>query len=370
MITFTINRNNFLESIQNIIGVVERRSSSSNQILNHVLIEASEGKIVFTSTDLQVQMTSETTISEKELNFSATAPAKKLYEIARSLDDENISITIEDEGLAINSSSSNFKLKTLPANDFLLFDSIEEDVTFSISQKELRNKFLKTHFAILSSESPDRPYLRGMLIETSPNKLVIYAADGHRLNRSTSEIDKKAVDEARFVVPKKAIQELLRTLTDEGHVKVSFSDNRAFFDMGLTTLTTSLIAGGVPDYTRYMPPEPLISIHLEADRLLSALKRVSILSNESVGGIWLDINNDVITLSSENPEQDSAIETIMVEDTKEQLNIGFKASYLIDAIQACKSGVVSIGLIDNKKGATITTPADPETVLVVMPMRL
>ena len=86
--------------------------------------------------------------------------------------------------------------------------------------------------------------------------------------------------------------------------------------------------------------------------------------------IWLDINNDVITLSSENPEQDSAIETIMVEDTKEQLNIGFKASYLIDAIQACKSGVVSIGLIDNKKGATITTPADPETVLVVMPMRL
>ena len=115
MITFTINRNNFLESIQNIIGVVERRSSSSNQILSHVLIEASDGQIVFTSTDLEVQMTSETTIREKELSFSVTAPAKKLFEIARSLDDENISITIEDEGLAINSSSSNFKLKTLPA---------------------------------------------------------------------------------------------------------------------------------------------------------------------------------------------------------------------------------------------------------------
>ena len=370
MITFTINRNNLIESVADIIGVVERRSSSSNQILNHLLIEASDGKIIFTSSDHEVQMRSETTINEKELSFSVSAPAKKLFEIARSLDDENISITIDDDDLAINSSSSNFKLKTLPANDFILFESIEEGLTFSISQSELRNKFLKTHFAILQSESQDRPYLRGMLIETSPNKLVLYAADGHRLNRATADIDKKSVEEAKFVVPKKAIQELLRTLKDEGLVKVNFSGNRAVFDMGLTTLTTSLIAGGAPDYTRYMPSEPKISIHLDSDRLLSALKRVSILSNASVGGIWLDIDNDVITLSSENPEQDSATETIMVEDTKKQLNIGFRAAYLIEAIQACKSGVVSLGLTDNKKGATITAPADPETVLLVMPMRL
>jgi len=370
MITFTINRNDLLHSIQAIIGVVERRSSASNQILNHVLIEASNGRIVFTSTDYEVQITAETSIKEKDEAFSITAPAKKLFEIAKSLDEENISITISDQDLAITSSSSKFKLKTLPANDFMLFDSPEEGVKFSISQSEIRDKLLKTHFAILSGDSEERPYLKGMLIETSPSKLVVYGCDGHRVNRAAAALDKKSVDEGRFVVPKKAIQELLRTLKDDGDMSVNLSDNRAVFDMGDTTLTTTLIASVVPDYSKHIPTEPPISIHLDSDRLLSALKRVSILSNESVGGIWLDVNNDVITLSSENPEQDSATETIMIEDTNKQLTVGFKAAYLIDAIQAFKSGVVSLGLTDNKKGATITTPADPGTVLLVMPMRL
>ena len=86
--------------------------------------------------------------------------------------------------------------------------------------------------------------------------------------------------------------------------------------------------------------------------------------------VQFDIENTKITISSENPEQEQAVEDLNIDDTGIKLSIGFNVSYLIDAISACQGEIVRLGLHDENSSALIRAPSDPESKYVVMPMRL
>ena len=172
------------------------------------------------------------------------------------------------------------------------------------------------------------------------------------------------------IVPRKAIQELTRSLSDEKECKVSIVDNQASFSFSQVSLTTKLIDGTFPDYNRVIPAETTTNIMLDTKILKPALQRVSILANEKFRGVRIDIDNNKIIISSENPEQEQAVEDIDIDDTNVKLSIGFNVSYLIDAVNACSGELVTLGVNDENTSALITDPSDPNTKYVVMPMRL
>ena len=147
-------------------------------------------------------------------------------------------------------------------------------------------------------------------------------------------------------------------------------DNQASFSYSSVTLTTKLIDGTFPDYNRVIPSETRTNILLDTKLLKPALQRVSILANEKFRGVRIDIINNKITISSENPEQEQAVEELDIDETGVKISIGFNVSYLIDAVNACSGELVSMGVNDDSTSALITDPSDPNTKYVVMPMRL
>jgi DNA polymerase-3 subunit beta len=366
MNNITINSNTLSRALQNVIGVIERKQTMP--ILGHVLIENKKGKLTLTGTDLEVQIQAHTNIDDKQNNVIATAPGRKLYDIIRSLDDKEIIIEFNDSNIVIKSQNSKFKLQTLPPNEFPLFEPGSKETSFVIKQANLKNLLQKTHFAMAQQDV--RFYLNGLLLEIAPNKLVSVGTDGHRLARTVASVDKAQLDEANFIIPRKAVQEVQRIIGDEGDAKLSFSDNQATFNLNKVTLTTKQIDGSFPDYNRVIPDETAIKILIKASKIKPALQRVSILANEKFKGVRVDINNEKLTISSENPEQESGSETITIDDTQQTLSVGFNVSYLIDAVSACDGDLVSIGLNDENTSALITDPTDPEAKFVVMPMRL
>jgi len=366
MNNITINSDTFSKALQNVIGVIERKQTMP--ILGHVLIENKKGELTLTGTDLEVQIQSHTNIGDDRGNVIATAPGRKLYDIIRSLDNKEINIEFNDSSVVVKSENSNFKLQSLPPNEFPLFESDSKETSFVIKQTKLKNLFQKTHFAMAQQDV--RFYLNGLLLETSPNKLVSVGTDGHRLARTVTSVDKTQLEESSFIIPRKAVQEVQRIIGDEGDSKLSFSDNQATFALNDVTLTTKQIDGSFPDYNRVIPDETTIKVLIKAANIKPVLQRVSILANEKFKGVRVDINNENLTISSENPEQESASETIKIDDTQQTLSVGFNVSYLIDAISACDGDLVSIGLNDENTSALITDPTDPEAKFVVMPMRL
>lgn len=366
MNTITINSNELSKAIQNIVGVVERKQTMP--ILSHILIECKKDVLTFTSTDLEVQLSTQIKLKPGAVDFITTAPGRKLHEIIRSLDNADLTISITDSDLTIESSRSKFKLQSLAPNEFPLFDATAEETFFVVKQPVLKTLFQRTHFAMAQQDV--RFYLNGLLLKTSPNTLTSVGTDGHRLAKSTAKIDKSKLSESSFIVPRKAIQEAQRIVEEQGDAKITLTDNQATFDFNNVKLITKLIDGSFPDYGRVIPPDTTINILIKAENIKPALQRVSILANEKFKGVRIDINDKDLTVSSENPEQEKAKETIDIDSTGQTLSVGFNVSYLIDAISACDGELVNIGLNDENSSALITDPTDPESKFVVMPMRL
>ncbi len=360
-----INSEEFVAHLTSIVGVVDRKQTMP--ILGHVLIAGQSGEITLTATDLEVQISSSFKANISE-DFSITLPGRKLFDILRSLGNTDVEIVSNDDAVTLKTAKSKFSLQQLPANEFPLFEKPDGEQAFNMPQTDLASLLNKTQFAMAQQDV--RFYLNGLLLEINSESLNVVGTDGHRLAKTNLAIDKKSIIEQSCIVPRKAIQELTRSLSESKECKVSLVDNQASFAFSSITLTTKLIDGNFPDYNRVIPAETNTNIMLDTSVIKPALQRVSILANEKFKGVRIDIKKDKITISSENPEQEQAVEEIDIDDSGADLSMGFNVSYLIDAVNACKGELVNLGVNDENTSALITDPSDPNTKYVVMPMRL
>ena len=379
-----INTHTLRNALQDITGVVSK--DLSMPILSHVLIEKNDKQINITGTNLEMQITVKADFLESDEFDPSTVSGRKLYEIVRSLDDQNIQISTTKNRLILKTNNSSFKLSTLPANNFPTFDDLKPLETFTINQAQLLDLLNKTSFSMASN--PDvRFILCGLLLEVTPNNLTAVATDAHRLAISSTHLEKKQINNINCIVPRKAVLELIRILQGDKEAKVSVGSNQIRVDFKDLNFISKLMDGKFPaGYKAVIPTTATIEVLLEKQNIRSALQRVSILANEKFKGVRIDASNKTIILSSENPEQEEAKETIEHQsDAAEQNKVvaGFNAGYLIEAINACSGDEIIMGLNGPKEapgqdatkktkteGTLIFSPSDGNTKYVVMPYNI
>ena len=379
-----INTHTLRNALQDITGVVSK--DLSMPILSHVLIEKNDKQINITGTNLEMQITVKADFLESDEFDPITVSGRKLYEIVRSLDDQNIQISTTKNRLILKTNNSSFKLSTLPANNFPTFDDLKPLETFTINQAQLLDLLNKTSFSMASN--PDvRFILCGLLLEITPNNLTAVATDAHRLAISSTHLEKKQINNINCIVPRKAVLELIRILQGDKEAKVSVGSNQIRVDFKDLNFISKLMDGKFPaGYKAVIPTTATLEVLLEKQNIRSALQRVSILANEKFKGVRIDASNKTIILSSENPEQEEAKETIEHQaDATEQNKVvaGFNAGYLIEAINACSGDEIIMGLNGPKEapgqdatkktkteGTLIFSPSDGNTKYVVMPYNI
>ena len=379
-----INTHTLRNALQDITGVVSK--DLSMPILSHVLIEKNDKQINITGTNLEMQITVKADFLESDEFDPITVSGRKLYEIVRSLDEQNIQISTTKNRLILKTNNSSFKLSTLPANNFPTFDDLKPLETFTINQAQLLDLLNKTSFSMASN--PDvRFILCGLLLEITPNNLTAVATDAHRLAISSTHLEKKQINNIDCIVPRKAVLELIRILQGDKEAKVSVGSNQIRVDFKDLNFISKLMDGKFPaGYKAVIPTTATIEVLLEKQNIRSALQRVSILANEKFKGVRIDASNKTIILSSENPEQEEAKETIEHQsDAAEQNKVvaGFNAGYLIEAINACSGDEIIMGLNGPKEapgqdatkktkteGTLIFSPSDGNTKYVVMPYNI
>ena len=379
-----INTNTLRNALHDIIGVVSK--DLSMPILSHVLIEKKKKQINITGTNLEMQITVKVDFLESDEFDPITVSGRKLYEIVRSLDDQNLQISTSKSRLILKTNNSSFKLSTLPANNFPTFEEAKFLETFTIKQTQLLDLLNKTSFSMASN--PDvRFILCGLLLEITPNNLTAVATDAHRLAISSKHLDKKQINNISCIVPRKAILELIRVLQGNREARVSVGSNQIRVDFKDLNFISKLMDGKFPaGYKAVIPTTATIEVLLEKQNIRSALQRVSILANEKFKGVRIEATNETIILSSENPEQEEAKETIEHQSGSTEQNkviAGFNAGYLIEAINACSGEEIVMGLNGPKEspeksaarktkteGTLIFSPSDSNTKYVVMPYNL
>ncbi|MET0049618.1 MAG: DNA polymerase III subunit beta [Candidatus Thiodiazotropha sp.] len=361
------DRENLLEPLQKISGVVERRQTLP--ILANILVNASQGRLNLTATDLEVELKTSTQ-AECTGDADFTLPARKLLDICKALPDSaQVTLDVSDDKVKIQSGKSRFTLSVLPANDYPIIEPTPSSTVLTLKESILCNLIENTQFAMAQQDV--RYYLNGMLLELDKNDIRTVATDGHRLAMSQK---KQALEEPanlQVILPRKAVIELSRLLTNQDkEIKVELSNSYIKVLLEHSVFTSKLIDGRFPEYQRVMPTNSDKEVEAEKLSLKQSLTRASILSNEKYRGIRFHLKSNVLQLQAHNPEQEESEEELEVNYEGEELKIGFNVGYLLDAISAIKEETVIIELKDTNSSALIYGKDNQDTKYVVMPMRI
>lgn len=359
-------RETILKPLQTVVGVVERRQTMP--ILSNVLLTAQGGKLGITATDLEVEMVAEAEV-KVEAKGEITVPGRKLHDIFRALPDGvTVELSLSGDRLTVKGGRSRFTLSTLRAADFPTVDEIAAKQTLRVKRSDLRRLVDKTHFSMAQQDV--RYYLNGLLFETDKKRLRGVATDGHRLALSEVELSAAAAKDEQLIVPRKGVLELSRLLEGDGDVELSLGANHIRVQLDGIRLTSKLIDGRFPEYGRVVPAQPKNVLKADRNLFRQALQRTAILSNEKYRGVRLELSANSVTLQANNPEQEEAVETLEVEYSGDNLEIGFNVNYLLDALAAVDSEQVEFGVTDANSSCLIREPGGDHTKFVVMPMRL
>jgi len=369
----SIERAALLKAVSQAQSVVERRNTIP--ILANVLIEAEGDTASFRATDLDIEVVDKTA-AMVERPGATTVSAVTLHEIVRKLPDGAL-VQLSDDGtsgrLEVNAGRSSFQLATLPREDFPVMTTTEYSANFSAKAPDLRRLFDKSKFAISTEET--RYYLNGVYMHVAQGEsgqvLRCVATDGHRLARVDMPLPSGAESMPGVIVPRKTVGELRKLLDDdEMSIAVSVSETKVRFATPDITLTSKVIDGTFPDYTRVIPMGNTRRMEVDASEFAKAVDRVATVSSERSRAVKLSLDEDRLILSVNAPDSGAAEEELAVAYGDEKLEIGFNAKYLLEiASQVDRENAVF--LFNSSGDPTLMREGnDTSAVYVVMPMRV
>ncbi|MCA0846382.1 MAG: DNA polymerase III subunit beta [Salipiger thiooxidans] len=369
----SIERATLLKAVSQAQSVVERRNTIP--ILANVLIEAEGNTVTFRATDLDIEVLDKAP-AQVERAGATTVSAVTLHEIVRKLPDGALVQLSEDGGagrLTVTAGRSNFNLATLPKEDFPVMASSEYATNFSAKAEVLRKLFDKSKFAISTEET--RYYLNGVYMHIADGEegrvLRCVATDGHRLARIDAPLPSGAEAMPGVIVPRKTVGELRKLLDeDEMDIAVSVSETKVRFATPDITLTSKVIDGTFPDYSRVIPTGNTRRLEVDASEFAKAVDRVATVSSERSRAVKLQLDEDRLVLSVNAPDSGAAEEELAVAYGDDPLEIGFNAKYLLEiASQVDRENAV---FMFNSSGdpTLMREGSDTSAVYVVMPMRV
>lgn len=372
----TVGKADLQKELQLCQGVVEKRSTIP--ILSNVLLRAADGRLQIAATDLDVTILS-STAARIATPGGVTIEAKRLFDIVRSLPDDDVHIALqENNSVSVESGTAKFRLLGLPAEDYPTLPTVNVTEGFSIPLDELKTMVGKVKFAITHEET--RFQLNGALLKVQPNKLEMVATDGHRMaliNFPSGITGKgKKGNDLTILIPRKALDEILRLEGGEdGTVRFGVSDNQLFFEAGDRRLLARMIDVNFPNYMEVISRDNDRHVMVDRERLLSTIKRISLVANERTRAVRFDFAPGKLTVSSTNPELGDARETVPIDYAGQPFFVGLNAAYVMDFLSATDTPSVSLDLKDENSqciGRPASTAEDLpyDYLYVVMPMRL
>ena len=363
-----VSKNNLLRELQLFQGIVERKNTIP--ILANVLMEAKGEEVKFLATDLEVGLRSKCAAAVSK-GGSLTLPAKKLYEIVKSLPETDIRIAEDKGGVKVAADRFDSRMQTLPREDFPTLPDASGKARAVLPRSAVKEMVAKTQYAITGEDT--RFFLNGAKLVLKPQSLTLVATDGHRLALVDVQHDTGITQEVGVILPKKTLLELGKLLAEgEGDVQFESGENHLFFEVAGRVLISRMIDGQFPTYERVIPKGNDKTIEFDRERLTNAVKRVALLSNERSRAVKFEIDQGKVEVTSSSSEFGEAHEQLPVEYPGPALTISFNAQYVLDFLNVVETDVVSLSLKDEVSQAVMKPVGAKgyDYTYVIMPMRI
>jgi len=354
--------------LNNIVSKVEKITGKNLNlpILNSVLLEAKDKKLIIKSTnlDLGVEIFLNTEIEQEGI---VAIPGSVLKNLLNNISDKNISLNLEKNNLLISSDSNKSTIKAYPSDDFPLIPKIESKDKLLIDSKKLLKGFKSVWYS--ASTSTIRPELSSVFISARNNYLYFVATDSFRLAEVKVPINSNK-EIKNILIPYKNIPEIIRVFEDiEGDIEISFTKNQIAFRYDNIYLTSRIIDGNFPDYQQLIPKEFTTEVVVLLDDLINTFKIINIFSNKFYQ-VSFNINpkSKLFEMQSKSDEVGENINKISAALSGEPLKINFNYRYIIDSFQSILTDSIVLQFNGLNKPLVIRGVSDNQFLYLVMPM--
>jgi len=365
----TITREQLQEGLVAVAASVPAKTTLP--ILSNILLEATKDGIRLSGTDLDIAV-STTVAASVDQEGAITLPARKLVEIVRELPSAAIRLTASGEQrVTIECGRSKFRLLGLPREEFPAFPGVKFEGGWRAPAKDLQK--LIAHVAFAASTEESRPMLNGVLWELRPERMRMVATNGHRLAKMDIPLKTGVADEAKLIVPPKALEQIRRLFGTEDDVEIARSENHLGFRSSSTQVYTRLIEGPYPNYEQVIPRENDKAATADKAAFAAALRRMSIVASDQTHRIRMAFANGSCKLSVQTPDLGEAQEEMTVSYEGDPLEIGFNAAYLLEILKYIPTDEVRLTFKAPERACTCEPVGwdDPASYLaLVMPLRL
>ncbi|MEI8365408.1 MAG: DNA polymerase III subunit beta [Parachlamydiaceae bacterium] len=344
-------------------------------ILSNLLIEAANGRLTVTATDLTVgvRCSVEASISEEG---ATTLPAKKLSQLVRELTATNMEFKTNSSHITeISADSSRFRLHGMDRADFPALPDLDGATHFTLKQAELRDILYRTSFAV--SREDNRFVLMGVFLKISNGVATFVGTDGKRMARSFMPVNLDPSFSGQWVIPLKAIEEAQKNLMSEGEATLYLMDDKIAIQTADTTIITKLLAGEYPDVERIIPPSIDKVVTLHREELIALLRQVSLFSGETNHSARFAFSNGELNLAANSMESGEGKTSMPANYQGDGLDIAFNPIFFLDILRHSTGETVSLGITDAFTPGVISdqeispvAAAGVSPLFILMPLRL
>lgn len=355
--------------LSNLIGKIQSvvPSKPAIPILSNILIEAEGDQVTLSATDLTVSMRAYSDAKVIEAG-AITLPAKRFFQLIRELTAPQIELSSDKEGMAtVISGTSHFRLHGMDKTEFPTLPDLSSEKSFTISSLQLKDMLGRTSFAAARDDS--RQILNGVFTEIHGNEITFVGTDGKRLAKVKDTIDYNAQEKTDFVVPLKAVEEIIRILDVEEQAKFTIMSDKIAVENGSICLITKLLAGQYPDVDRVIPSSTeMHEISLHKEELSTLLKQVSLFTSEMNYSVRFIFDKGDLRLQAVSSDIGEGKVSMPVDYSSEKMEIAFNPYFFLDILRHCKDETAKFAITDSYNPGMITDSSN--ALYVIMPMRL
>jgi DNA polymerase III subunit beta len=370
---FSINKNVFLKSLSKTQTIADKRMSMP--ILSNVLLETNGNSLIIKATNLEVGITLKCDIQTME-EGKIVLSSKSLFDIVKEMPDSIINFSINEELMAeISCGQAIFHISGIDYKEFPSIMSYEENEFSVIPIKILKEMIDKTLFSVSLDET--RPFLNGAFFEyrekDDDNFLRIVTTDGRRLSLidKSIKLPEKINISKGIIVPHKGLLEILKNFENEtGTCEIAIIKNFLVLRENDTTLYMRLIDGTYPDYSRAIPADLPVKVFIDRSKLLSSLKRVSLVSDEKTRAIRLCISGNIMKIYTDTSSLGDAKEDINIEcNVETEIDINFNSKLIIELMSVITEDKIIMELKDSNNAGIVKPVDNNDCLYVIMPLR-
>lgn len=372
---FKINQDHFSNGLQQVLNVVATRSTMP--ILSNVLIEASEGHISLTTTnlDLGIRCRIKADVSKPG---SITLPVRKLATIVRELPQSDVFIeSSEGNQTKITSGGSNFKIMGIGAEEFPALPSFENRKVFELGQGDVVSMLKSVSYA--QSTDENRYILNGVYFNFADEKLTLVATDGRRLGLTALETEISEDNAGSLILPAKTVGELERLMGKGENVKIAFNDRQAAFEIAIDDagdsglidhlyLVSKVVEGNYPNYRQVIPKETEHRVKIERELMLECVHRAALVVSEKHNSVKLKISKNLLEISGSSSEYGESHESMAIAYDGPEVQVAFNPQFLMEPLKALTKDEVFFEFKDELSPGLFKTLDN--FICVIMPLRL